>query len=244
MGAKLYLRGICTEVSKLLHFLGNTFAGLIPHAAVLLSGGAVGSPSLGSPAGGGGRAVPPCVPPPVWQRASSVSLAALSSCSPSQARLGSSGRILGGAGAVCLSHSRALGSVSPLVSARAERKQLGCWRASSAPGQGRARRCLQKQTAAAPLLGLLALLCLSLQQIPDPRLAGSGAASPLLLKPKSRIPADFHGRGVYSREQHLPLHPGAPHPSPLRSELASQHHRRCHGHRPRHHRRGQERPGQ
>ena len=36
MGAKLYLWGICTKVSKLLQFLKNTFAMLIRHIIILL----------------------------------------------------------------------------------------------------------------------------------------------------------------------------------------------------------------
>lgn len=116
--------------------------------------GAVGSASSGAQLEGG-RAV---LPSPVWHRASSASFAALSSCSTTQARLGSSGRNLGVAGAVslepllcpglcahsglCKGREKAAGEHLPLTEA-------GAW------------RCSQKQTpaAGAPLLGLRALPC-------------------------------------------------------------------------------------
>lgn len=128
-----------------------------------------------------------------------------------------------------------LGSVSPLVSAGAERKQLSCWPASSAPHKGRDPTVYRSKL-------LLVLLLLSRGCRLCSALSSSTFLTPARLSPcppaeaKSRIAADFHGGAVYLREQ-----PRAPHPSPLRSELASEHPRRCRGDGPR---RGQEQPAQ
>lgn len=153
------------------------------------------------------------LPCPGCQRASTVSCAALSSRSPTQTHLGSSGRRLSVSGAIPVSWA-----LSPLVSARTERKQMSCWRASSAPHTGRGLPLFTEANCccccSSPAAVGSALPLPRADPCPQPAQPVPPAEA------RSRIPADFHGGAVYLWEQLLLLPRRAPHPSPLSSGLA------------------------
>lgn len=114
------------------------------------------------------------------------------------------------------SHSCVLGSVFPLLSASAERKQLSCWQASLllCPSQRQELDAVYESELLVVVMLLLSWGCWLWSVLPSSRLltpaclsqAGrerSSQSPPA--EAKSRISADFHGRAVYFWEQHLLL---------------------------------------